>query len=308
MKGKATLVSKITKTIAERMDTKMMLTMVQDLIPSYDIHKKTGYSYSISIPKGLCAKQIVTDINEANLLPSFVLNLIKLHREGYYGRSFKIPQLKDILTGMRQMGLLYDMNNHIFGEDPSVQRTRNWGVLREGEEAIVTVLKIDIVGNTKLVKDNKRDLVNEVYSFLRDTVFKNVEQRNGRIWNWEGDGGVAAFYFDNRKFYGLMCAICILHEIEYFNIFQNNLDRPIKVRMALNDGNIYYSSDEEDLLNNEVIKHVIKMESDLTEPNTLTLNYPVTTSYDTMIKNMFTSFRSPDNVSYFRYQVKWGDK
>ncbi len=307
MKGKNTLISTISKAIAERMDTDMMLSMVHDLLPGYDIHKQTGYSHNISIPKRLFAKQIVTDINNSSLLPTFVLNLIKLHRQGYYGRPFKIPRMKQIIQGMRGMGLLYDMNNHLFGEDPSVRRTRNWGVLREDEEAIVTVLKIDIVGNSELVKNNDRKKIDSVYNFMRTTVFMNIEQRNGRIWNWEGDGGIGAFYFDNRKFYGLMSAINILHEIEFFNTFRNDLDRPLEVRMALNDGNVVYSNDEEHLLNNEAIKHVIKMESRMTPPNTITLNYPVTTSYDTMIKRMFTQFRGSDNVQYFRYQVNWGD-
>lgn len=308
MKAKNTLVSIISKALAECMETDLMLQMTSELIPGYDIHRQTGYSRRMSIPKRLLARQVVTDINNSNCLPTFVLSLIKMHREGYYGRPYKIPRMKQIIQGMRSMGLLYDMNNHLFGEDPSVKRTRNWGVLREGEEAILTVLKMDIVGNTELVKSNDRKKVDEIYSYLRNTVFSNVEQRNGRIWNWEGDGGVAAFYFDNRKFYGLMCAISILHEVELFNLFHNILDRPLQVRFALNDGTVIYSNDEESLLNNEVIKHVEKMESKMTPPNTITLNYPVTTSYDTMIKKMFTQFRSKDNVQYFRYQVKWGDE
>ena len=47
---------------------------------------------------------------------------------------------------------LYDNNNKMFVEDSSIRISRNWGVLLEEEEYTFSFIRLDIVGNTKLVK------------------------------------------------------------------------------------------------------------------------------------------------------------
>ncbi|MDA3899663.1 MAG: hypothetical protein PF637_03985 [Spirochaetes bacterium] len=307
MKVKASLLNICIKALAESMVSDMMISVVREVIPHYDIYKQTGFPQNMAIPNRDIARQIVRDVNENNFFPPFVLELVKLHRMGYQGRPCSISYMDQIIRGMRANGLLYDMKNHLFVEDPSVQRTRNWGVFREGQEGVFTLLKIDIVDNSVLVKENSKADVDVAYDIFRKQVFENIERRNGRVWNWEGDGGIGAFYFGDKKVCALLCAINILHEIIYYNLFQRNLKNPLQVRIALHDGRVVYTNTEKDLFNNENIKQVISIESKQTKPNTITISDMITTSYDAVIKNQLESFRGKDNKRYYRYSVEWED-
>ncbi|MBN2433854.1 MAG: hypothetical protein JXK07_01160 [Spirochaetes bacterium] len=305
MKVKAALVNICIKALAESMVSDMMLSVVKEVMPNYDIYKQTGFPQNMAIPNRDIARQIIMDVNENHFFPPFILELIKLHRMGYRGRPCSISYMDQILKGMRANGLIYDPKNHIFVEDPTVQRTRNWNVFREGQEAVITLLKIDIVDNSVLVKENPKPKVDAAYEIFRNQVFENIERVNGRIWNWEGDGGIGAFYFGDKKLSALLSAINILHEILYFNLFKNELVNPLQVRIALHDGRIIYSNVEKDLFNNETVKQVINIESKHTRPNTITISDMMTTSYDAMIKDQLESFRGKDNKRYYRYSVQW---
>jgi hypothetical protein len=52
----------------------------------------------------------------------------------------------------------------------------------------MAVLRLDIAGNTLLVKNNPKQLIDKAYGDLREIVNSAVVSRLGRLWTWEGDG------------------------------------------------------------------------------------------------------------------------
>lgn len=80
-----------------------------------------------------------------------------------------------------------------------LQKLPTGGVLRNGSDYVISMLRLDIVGNTELVRKYSKTLIESTYSDLRQIVEMASDRRNGRIWSWEGDGGIIAFYFGNRN-------------------------------------------------------------------------------------------------------------
>jgi hypothetical protein len=48
------------------------------------------------------------------------------------------------------------------------------------------------------VRKYPADVIEKTYEDLRLMVEGAIDKRNGRIWSWEGDGGLVAFFFSHK--------------------------------------------------------------------------------------------------------------
>jgi hypothetical protein len=223
---------------------------------------------------------------------------------GIAGRKLAIPYLRQILNGVYQMGFIYDRSNKIFVENPSERKTRNWGTLRTHQEYTISFLRIDIVGNTELVRSHSTGCIEEAYKNLRDIVISAVEKRNGRIWGWDGDGGLAAFCFGNMHESAVLSSIEILHELFMFNHISCPVEDGIKVRMAVHSGPFEYTADDEKLAASDTVKKVNELEHKHTGLNKITISEVVKVMLEPLTVNQFKDFKSSDKRVYYQYNVR----
>jgi hypothetical protein len=295
------------KALVESMSVEMMVTFTRKLIHNYDIHRQTGFPESISVPKRDAAAQILRDIRENQLVVPFVNILVDTHINGHMGRPYPIANIREILREVHSMGYIYDQEYKMFVENPNVQRTRNWGVLREGEEHAFTILRLDIVGNSTLVRENSDDLIQEAYAGLRWIVQEAVDRRNGRIWSWEGDGGLAAFYFSNKNMFALLAGMEIIHELFLFNKIQCRLNKPLSARVAIHSGPCLYTSNMEELKKLDTIKKIGDIEANFTKPNTMTISNTSSQHFDEPLLTKMRVIDAGPNLRYYNYAIQWED-
>ena len=293
------------RALSESLDVRTMVKLIDPLFPNYNVYQRTGLPETIPIQKQDAAKQIVRDVISANLYLEFINRLILYHTDGYMGKRYPINHLKQIIKEIQEFGLIYDQVNKIFVEDPAMRRTRNWGTLREGDDYIFAFLRLDIVGNTKLVKQYPEHLIKQTYTDLRGIVQNAIDKRNGRIWNWEGDGGMVAFYFSNKNFYATLSGMEIIHDLFIYNQVKCPLDKPISARLAIHGGHCMYTDNEEDIKKIDVIKKLIEIESKYTRPNSLTISNIIKTSLDTQLSRHFKLVDGNNDNEYFNYQLQW---
>lgn len=298
------LLRSTTRALDRTMDPNVMVAMARKLIPRYDLHDRTGYPRNAPIPSLEAARQIVTDISEADLFPDFVLLLLEAENKGYRGKRYVIPNMREILRSIYNMGFLYEPENKIFMENPDLSRTRNWGGLREGETYILAFLRIDIVGNSKIVRNNDPAEVNAAYEDFREMFDQTVNRRNGRIWGWDGDGGLGAFFVGNRNQSAVLAGIELIHEIFLYNRSLCPLKEPLSIRGAVHSGSFEYTTSEEEMKSNETIKKAIRIESKHTKPGTLTISPVAKLMLDHLVAVEFTPFTGKDGQEYFNYALK----
>jgi len=305
MKVKPTLINLTVKALAASMGVKIMEVLAKKLVPGYDLYERKGFPESIPIPNIDAARQILTDMNRLELFPDYVNLLIKVQSEGHMGRKYRISYLRDIIKMFAEQGFIYDGINKIFVENPRIRRTRNWGTLRNQEEYIFTFLRLDIVKNSELVRKHPAELIQKTYSDLRDIVDIAIERRNGRVWNWEGDGGLVAFYFSYKNLLAVVSAMEIIHEIFIYNRLFRKLDEPIRVRLAIHNGPCEYSENEEDIKKGETVRKIIEIESGYTKPNSITVSNTVHVTLDTVLADQFKPVEKSGGAKYFYYELQW---
>jgi class 3 adenylate cyclase len=276
------------------------------LLNNYDIYERTCFPHNIAIPNKTAAKQIVKDIRDSGLFLQFVDMLIDIGSTGLMGRKYRVPHLREIVAEINKSGFVYDEEFKMFVEDSRLRKTKNWGVLREGEEYIFTFLRVDTVGNTDLVRKYPDDLIQLTYSDLRIIVQNVVEKRKGRIWSWEGDGGIGAFYFSHKNNSAALSAMAIIHELFIYNKLRCRLGEPLRVRMAVHSGPCEFTFNTEDI-KGDIIKSLNEIESKFTKPNSVTFSSNVYNMLDHILQGQLEIIEAAKNPSFYRYEIKWED-
>jgi hypothetical protein len=270
--------------------------------PNYNIYRRTGLSEGMPLTNQNAAQQIVSDFIKDGSYIDFVELLVRMSEKGYMGRQVALKGLNDVVAGLIQEGYSYDKITGQFFENQRERITPNWGRLLEGDERRMTVLRLDIVGNSALVRENSREKINKAFNGLRSIVNKAVTGRLGRIWTWEGDGALAAFLFGTIERSAVCCGMDILHELFFFNKLRNPLSSPIKVRLAVNSGTIQYSTSDMELLKDETIKDAITLESKAPS-DSMAVSYGLINSIDQITADSLTAEKSVRGLRYRLYNI-----
>jgi Adenylate cyclase, family 3 (some proteins contain HAMP domain) len=287
VKVRANIAQMLKKGLYESLDADMLERMAQDVIPDYDLHERTGFPPNIPMQGQTAASRIVDDMMEEDLFLHFVERLTKLDREGFMGRSYRIGGLREIYKYIGSEGYLWDSDTGLFMEDSRIRRTQNWGRLLPGEEYRFSVLRIDIVKNSRIVKVHGESAARGAYEDLRGMLSRCVERRSGRVWNFEGDGALAAFLFGHSTTSSVLAGMSLIHELFMYNRMYNRIGEPIRIRAAVHTGPIRYVAEIGEILKQETCREVVEAESKWTPADALSITPAVAGTLDRVLLDRF---------------------
>ncbi len=282
-----------------------MFHIVRRLIPDYDIYEQTGFPKSFAIPNRDAADTIVSNIIERDLFIQFIELLITIREEGLMSKKINLPYLNEIIREIYNQGYIYDSANRIFVENPQIRKTTNWGTLQEGEFYTLVFLGIDIINNTGLVKKYPKDVVEQTYTEFSFIVQNICEKRGGRLWNWEGDGGVAAFFLGNKYQDAVLSAMEILNNMFLYNRTICTLTEHLHFRITVHSGDCEYTENTDKLMQEDPIKVLHDMEKKYSGKDTICISLPVKMMLDGFIADQFTKLKNSGKSKYFHYKLEW---
>jgi class 3 adenylate cyclase len=279
-----------------------MLRFVKMVSPAYDIYKRSGYPAGHPIANQDAANRIVTDMINDGLFVDFVERLIQIDSKGFMGRKYQLRGLDDMINGVIENGYTYDKMSGQFMENQQERISLNWGRLRNGDEKQLTVLRLDVVGNSALVKEHPRANVEKAFRDLREITAKAVVSRYGRLWSWEGDGALAAFMFGDKDRMAVFSGMEILHELFLYNRLRNPLTSPIKVRIGVHAGPVRYFSNINDSMKGETIRQALHLES-ITAPNTLAISRNLFMAFGHTMLSILSEEKNSGAFPYRQYSA-----
>ena len=179
MKVKSQVLSVIANAIAHSFSLKLTLNLATDFIPSYNIHERLGYPPSMPVQPLDAAQRVVRDLYDAGFLFEMIEWIANVNKFGYMGQKYPVAGFPGIILAIRDSGYLFDEASQSFFENPNIQKTRSWGRLLEGKQYTVTLLKLDIVSNSSLVRENEKKDIDSAYKIFFENVRELIEKRNG---------------------------------------------------------------------------------------------------------------------------------
>jgi hypothetical protein len=289
--------------LQQSLSVELMVRFAQLIEPDYDIYKSTGMTEGMPISNQSAAQHIVIDMIRKGRFIDFVEKLIRINADGYMGRSYTLKGLNDVIAGIIQEGYSFDKTTGQFFENQQERITPNWGRLLEGDEHRMTVLRLDIAGNSILVRENPRDRINAAYNELRTIVARAVTKRLGRLWSWEGDGALAVFMFGSIEKMAIYAGMEIFHELFFYNRTANSLKSPIKLRIGVHIGDVRYSDNAVERLKSETIKQALALESRAALGDSMAVSFNLFMSMDQNLISFFTPEKTLGGSKYRLYKV-----
>ena len=306
MKIQTRLTTLFVSALSQSMPVDLMEKVARKVIPDYDIYERSGFPPSVPIPRVDAARQILRDFVRENFFLKLIESLLEVQQHGDMGREIRIPLLSRIVAEIEDQGYTYSKQKGVFVEETKNGRTRTmgWGTLREGRSYELALLRIDTVGNSDLVRRYPRNIIDATYVAVREIITRLVEKRDGRVWSWEGDGGLAAFYFTDKTIQATLCGMEILHELFLFNLLSTALPEPLSARLAVHAGPCKFlaSSKESE---GDTIRRVELLESSYTKPDCLTVSPGVFTDLGSKLSPLFVPVNGPENSSIYCYSLEW---
>jgi len=281
----------------------MMIRFAEIANPDYNIYRRTGLKEGMPIPNQTAAERIVADLIQDGYYVDFVEALVKIDREGYMGRAYDLKGLNNVVASLAAEGYNFDKVTGQFFENQQEQISPNWGRLLEGDERRMTVLRMDIAGNSALVRNNPRPKIEKAYGDIRNIVHRVVTSRLGRLWSWEGDGALAAFLFGPMEKMAIYAGMDIIHELFFYNRIRNPLDSPINVRLGAQIGQVRYSDNEIERLKNDAVKQAVFLEN-LATINALSVSFNLCINMDQNTLNNFSGEKIRGGCKYRLYTMR----
>ena len=215
------------------------------------------------------------------------------------GHRYVLHGLNNIVAGLLNEGYNFDKVSGRFFENQRERISPNWGRLLEGDERKMAVLRVDIAGSSLLVRDNPRSKIEKAYDDVRHITNRVVTDRIGRLWSWEGDGGLAVFHFGQIEKMAVYAGMEILHELFFYNRLRNPLNAPVDVRLGAHIGMVRYSRSALERQENETIKQAMALES-VAKRNALCVSFNL---YITMDSNALSVFSSEKTGRCGKYRL-----
>ncbi|MGA2764694.1 MAG: hypothetical protein ABSG17_15185 [Spirochaetia bacterium] len=309
MRVPARLATLFVSALSQSMPVELMQKVARKVIPDYDVKGRSGFPESIAIPRVDAARQILRDFIQENFFLKLIESLLDVQQNGEMGREVRIPLLARIIAEIEDQGYMFSQQKGVFVEATKSGRARTmgWGTLREGRSYELALLRVDTVGNSDLVRRYPRGLIDSTYTAVRELVTRLVEKRDGRIWSWEGDGGLAAFYFIDKTIQATLCGMEIIHELFLFNLLGSGLPEALSARLAVHAGPCKFLASAKEAAG-DTIRRVEILESRYTKPDSLTVSPGVFLDLGSKLSPLFVPVSGPDNSSLYRYSLEWQRK
>ncbi len=254
---------------------------------SYSIHAVAGFDPKRSVSPLNAAKVLVEEVEKKNRLKDLFAFTIELDGTPLNGKAVRLDGLKNLLYRLARTGQYFDFAKRRFVDIDDSTKLLNWGALREGREYPFVIASVDISQNSEMVKKYTTKVMEKVYYRLWAFLKARLDDWEGRIWSWAGDGGILAFRGDQGINQSVSCCLEILSALPVFNMQPDKaIKDEIHLRMGLDFGPVKFFTDTGRIVS-DVINYAAHLEKKGTKPRALSVSDTVRSRLSPSMKQVF---------------------
>ncbi len=243
------------------------------VLGSFDANRLSGIHSHISLSPRKSANLLVEQAAGRSQAGPLIKLVAELDQGILLGRQINVEGLEVFLSQLARSGFIYDFQTRkIISTRKDPTELVNWGSLKDGKIYEITVMSLDIVENSKLVKRFGIRKMEKLYYRLWNFLKQKLKVFDGRMWSWAGDGGIMAFAFKDQVYRAVQCAVEIQSTIPIFNMSsQVAFPIDISLRIAIDTGRVKFFSDTGKIVS-EVINFAAHLEKNRTLPGMISVS------------------------------------
>lgn len=246
------------------------------LLARFDMNAAAGAERHVTVAVRKAARLLVEHCEAARLLLCLVELVVQTDGGAVNGRPIRLDGLECFLERMGRAGLAYDFaKRRVLPACADGSVAANWGCLKDGRTYQATVVSLDIVGNSVLVRRFGAPVMERRYAEFWTFLRRRLSHYNGRIWSWAGDGGILAFARGHHVQDAVLCAAEVQGAMPLFNaVHSDGAGAPLALRIGIDTGGIRFLSDTGTIVS-EVINYAAHLEKKAALPGQVAISAPV---------------------------------
>jgi class 3 adenylate cyclase len=254
---------------------------------SFSIHESAGLDPKRSISPLNAAKILVEEVEKQKRLKDLFTFTIELDGSPLNGKVVTLDGLENLLYRLARTGQYFDFAKRKFVDIDDATKLLNWGALRDGREYPFVIASVDICQNSELVKKYTTKVMEKVYYRLWAFLKARLDDWEGRIWSWAGDGGILAFRGDQGINQSVSCCLEILSALTVFNMQPDKaIKDDVHMRIGLDFGPVKFFSDTGRIVS-DVINYAAHLEKKGTKPCALSISDAIASRLSPSMKKVF---------------------
>ncbi len=269
------------------------------LLRRYDSHEAAGEERHITISRRRGA-QLLVEVCEKQHKETELVNLIvDIDGNQLLGRKIRVNGIEGFLNALVRSGYVYDPDRRrVELGRGDIKSLKNWGSLKDGRDYEVSVVSVDVVGNSALVREFGAKAMERLSYRLLGFLSRKLEEYDGRLWNWAGDGGIIAFALPDHQNRAVLCALAIQMSMPLFNIDpETPIARPVELRAAAHTGKVRFYRDTGRIVS-DVINYTAHLEKSATRPGCVSISDTLYNMTCNRITAHFTEWGEFEGLGY----------
>lgn len=269
------------------------------LFRSYSSHVLAGADNHITISRQRAAQMLVDEAEAHGKLADLIKLVAELDGSSFQGKRLEIKDVEVFFNSLARIGIVYNpARRKLHHTREELNRLKNWGSLRDGRDYDVAVVSVDIVGNSNLVRTYGAKKMEKLYFELWRFLERKLDDYDGRMWSWAGDGGLLAFTFRDHVERAVMCAIDIQSSLPLFNVAPSTpIDQRIELRLAVDCGLVTFLNDTGRIVS-DVINYAAHLEKKATYPGHVAISERVCRECDERVLAVFEEAGAFEGLPY----------
>lgn len=270
---------------------KQILFLCREIEKSFDKNKLSNFSKSVDLPKLELVDLILNHFIEINKIDELIS--ISINKKEYLGEVITPIGLDNLLKSFANAGYIYNFEK---GRIEKKDKSKiDFGLLFSGKEYYLAFISADIAKSTELIKNYSEDLMSEVFQNFKEYTLKRLLKYDGRLLEWEGDGGQFAFYenITNSVFFGIE----LLMYLDIFNSKLKFMSNNVNIRIAGHTGWILYQEEYHKMPLNPK-KHTERIQKYYTPENSFLITEEVHLHLNAKLRDNFVSMKKDGHIYY----------
>lgn len=255
----------------------------------FDSNEAAGKRHHVSLSPRKCAGLLVENCAGKEKMASLIKLVVEVDDGMVHGRPVQVEGLEEFLGKLVRTGIHYDFKTRrVINSCRDPQDLPNWGCLKDGREYDITLVSLDIVGNSAKVRKLGTRRMEKLYFTLWSFLREKLVSVDGRIWSWAGDGGLIAFALRDHQARAVRFAIELQSTVPVFNLSASGSPTgDIALRLGIDSGRVKFCIETGTIVS-DVINYAAHLEKSSTLPGTVSISKTV---YDTLPPRVASIFR-----------------
>jgi class 3 adenylate cyclase len=270
------------------------------LFREYDSHSLAEEMFNITLSRRRAAKLLVDFTAEKDKVKDLIKLIAELDNNLFRGRRRLINGIENYFYNLAKSGIIYNSQKRkLYFTKDEISKMKNWGSLRNGRTYPVTIMSVDVVDNSALVRKYRSRIVEKMYFGLWGFLERKLMEYEGRMWNWAGDGGILAFALKGHTERAIKCAIDIQRSLGLFNISSENpIPEFVSLRIGADTGSVKFFLETGKIVS-DVINYAAHLEKKAATPGKVAISDRIVSDLDPKILSIFENCGEFEGTNYW---------